>query len=277
MGGGALTAHAAAITSITLGDVNADGVISGFRFASASNAAFPNGVPGVYPGNLTFGPTGELCGGGFGSGTGGSGAACSPITAGASVPTPVSSFTTGFNFGGGGYFGPTIANNLTTPVSTGGGVVGDVTATTLSFTDLDFAGQYNGGTFLLAPESRNADASTLPWKFTVGSTTVTDPAFHNFTAGTNEPFQLLSLADNGDGTFDFAINFTSRINSTSGDAGSTSFDGQTARWRLEGCASTTGTACVIPSAVIPVPAAVWLFGSGLLGLVGVARRKRQSV
>jgi len=27
-------------------------------------------------------------------------------------------------------------------------------------------------------------------------------------------------------------------------------------------------------AVVPVPAAVWLFGSGLLGLVGIARRKR---
>ena len=27
-------------------------------------------------------------------------------------------------------------------------------------------------------------------------------------------------------------------------------------------------------AVVPVPAAVWLFGSGLIGLVGVARRKR---
>ena len=28
------------------------------------------------------------------------------------------------------------------------------------------------------------------------------------------------------------------------------------------------------TAVIPVPAAVWLFGSGLLGLVGMARRKK---
>ena len=27
-------------------------------------------------------------------------------------------------------------------------------------------------------------------------------------------------------------------------------------------------------ATVPVPAAVWLFGSGLLGLVGVARRKK---
>jgi hypothetical protein len=29
-----------------------------------------------------------------------------------------------------------------------------------------------------------------------------------------------------------------------------------------------------PPSEIPVPAAVWLFGSGLLGLVGVARRKK---
>jgi hypothetical protein len=31
---------------------------------------------------------------------------------------------------------------------------------------------------------------------------------------------------------------------------------------------------VIDTATVPVPAAVWLFGSGLLGLVGVARKKK---
>jgi len=31
---------------------------------------------------------------------------------------------------------------------------------------------------------------------------------------------------------------------------------------------------IINTTVIPVPAAVWLFGSGLLGMVGVARRRR---
>ena len=32
----------------------------------------------------------------------------------------------------------------------------------------------------------------------------------------------------------------------------------------------------VPPAVIPVPAAVWLFGSGLVGLMGVARRRRKA-
>jgi len=47
----------------------------------------------------------------------------------------------------------------------------------------------------------------------------------------------------------------------SGDAGST-----------EGCNVLTSV-WVGNSAVVPVPAAVWLFGSGLLGLAGLARRK----
>jgi hypothetical protein len=29
------------------------------------------------------------------------------------------------------------------------------------------------------------------------------------------------------------------------------------------------------STVVPVPAAAWLFGSGLLGLIGMARRRKQ--
>ena len=32
----------------------------------------------------------------------------------------------------------------------------------------------------------------------------------------------------------------------------------------------------VPPSEIPVPAAVWLFGSGLLGLVGIARRRKSS-
>ena len=45
------------------------------------------------------------------------------------------------------------------------------------------------------------------------------------------------------------------------------FNGQIGNWTLNGTAA---------AAVIPVPAAAWLMGSGLLGLVGVARRRRKA-
>ena len=31
---------------------------------------------------------------------------------------------------------------------------------------------------------------------------------------------------------------------------------------------------LVSTSAVPVPAAVWLFGSGLIGLIGVARRKK---
>jgi hypothetical protein len=43
--------------------------------------------------------------------------------------------------------------------------------------------------------------------------------------------------------------------------------------RIEGGYSGTSIAGKL-GAVVPVPAAVWLFGSGLLGLIGLARRKK---
>ena len=42
--------------------------------------------------------------------------------------------------------------------------------------------------------------------------------------------------------------------------------------RLEGIGDTSNLAAKL-GPVVPVPAAVWLFGSGLIGLIGVARRK----
>ena len=72
VGGSALTAHAAAITSITLGDISYgfDDTVSGFRFVSGAATFFPTGTPGTFPNDLTFGSTDELCGG-SGGGTAG--------------------------------------------------------------------------------------------------------------------------------------------------------------------------------------------------------------
>ena len=36
----------------------------------------------------------------------------------------------------------------------------------------------------------------------------------------------------------------------------------------------TGTALIATPSIVPVPAAMWLFGTGLLGLIGIARHKK---
>ena len=50
-----------------------------------------------------------------------------------------------------------------------------------------------------------------------------------------------------------------------------SFKGSLGNWQISGIMGTNGN----PSA-IPVPAAVWLFGSGLIGLAGIARRRKSA-
>ncbi|VAW54702.1 hypothetical protein MNBD_GAMMA06-552 [hydrothermal vent metagenome] len=50
------------------------------------------------------------------------------------------------------------------------------------------------------------------------------------------------------------------------------FDPTDAIWTFS-ASSLNGYSMSIATTVVPVPAAVWLFGSGLLGLVGIARRK----
>ncbi len=76
-----------------------------------------------------------------------------------------------------------------------------------------------------------------------------------------------------------SLNITDRSNSklllegTGILTGAAGYDPTDATWTLSTTSMTSYSMSVSTVTVVPVPAAVWLFGSGLIGLVGVARRK----
>lgn len=84
----------------------------------------------------------------------------------------------------------------------------------------------------------------------------------NLLSGT---FNDLTVAVLSSGTIDFAANLI-----YDGGSLSTGLTGG----RIEGIGSTSNLSAKLgPVTVVPVPAAVWLFGSGLIALVGFAKRK----
>jgi hypothetical protein len=80
------------------------------------------------------------------------------------------------------------------------------------------------------------------------------------TAGNNAStvFLLASTDNDGDGTLGIPM-------TADGPYGGGPFAGFNFNFNLHGSMT-----------VVPIPAAAWLFGSGLLGLVAMARRKRKS-
>lgn len=73
------------------------------------------------------------------------------------------------------------------------------------------------------------------------------------------------------GTTDGAGNFTlsASYKMTKDEVSVLGFNNNTVEWSLQGTYAADG------GAPVPVPAAAWLFGSGVLGMVGVARRRRR--
>jgi hypothetical protein len=216
------------------------------------------------------------------------------ITAGTHtcVVGPDASQANGCSFGaaatsGGSYF--TMGGNFANSMSSNVGLnVGVGTAQTLQGT----AG--SSGSPLDPNPATNPGIDqniTAPWAFF-------DAALY----GVNFSVADIILTDTGVGTADadmsgwrVAWGEVPSIDMGQGDAGAFTYDGS--NWTLDYAAvvpsgdpsgfggnaytvhlegTYTGEIEIAPPAV-PVPAAVWLFGSGLLGLVGVARRKKASV
>ena len=242
-------AQALSVTSWTLEDYNSDGLQSDFNFVSA-----PSGSSGNIFGSL--GENGCL--------NASDGDNCDPINMVGQAGQTVDTFTTGFNFGGGGDFQPMILDSYA-----GGATTGSVNATidtvnplsgqSLQFSALDFAGIYQGtSTFLLGPDHLQ-NCTGEPAGGLGGTCGTVSSAGSN--PGLSNPlgYNVSAISDLGGGDYGVVVEWAKTI------AGSgTTFDGNEAHWRVEGVLHTA----------VPVPAAVWLFGSGLLGLVGVARRKK---
>lgn len=143
-------------------------------------------------------------------------------------------FTSGFNLNDTGIVLP----------KTTGSMSADITEGTLSFSSLPFA------IFQPGP-SVGTEVFLPPGTFAVfGSSTNLTPDFSFLTVE-----DLTSL---GNGQYGVVVSWLHQGPSCMG-----CFDSVEARIRLEGVMT-----------VVPIPAAVWLFGSGLIGLISIARKKK---
>lgn len=152
-----------------------------------------------------------------------------------SQSNPIQSFTSGFVFAGLPFI-PTTTGPIVADITVSGGVP------TLTFDSFPFAGEFgqpgSGTEFLLGSQlSEPADCANAP--------------------GTWAPMTVHWLQQIDANHFAYKIGWSHCITADE----SASFGGVMANWRLEGIATTA----------VPLPAAVWLFGSGLIGLIGVGR------
>ena len=242
---GVANAATGSVLSFTLKDMDGNNQAGDFNFGSPPTQG--DGFNDWAIGN----PIAENCGAATtGSTHPGSGTCNTTIPFDTNIATNV--FTTGFVYGGFGYVSPYVTDGT----ANGGALSSSITGTV------------DGN----AANDSLLQSDLSSWDWAIDFTTYgPPPGFVPNTAlfllspdaGT---FTANILSDNNDGTFNSVLTWSHLIFDPN-----PSFNGQTAFWRMEGVLNTDLTA----APAVPVPSAVWLMGSGLAGLAGVARRRKQ--
>ena len=120
------------------------------------------------------------------------------------------------------------------------------------------------------------DASNvLAYSFTYGNFTIdnTNSALENYDIGLATPFTTTATTpfSIGDNALLATFNEDDSVDLTIGVGGLVLIQ---ANEICDGTCQAIAAGTWTRTSVIPVPAAVWLFGSGFIGLIGVARRKK---
>ena len=128
------------------------------------------------------------------------------------------------------------------------------------------AGRINSGVALVAGSSLAVDGvndGTGQWQVSAGSLHSMDDLF-------GAPGGTLSASAN----YGSAINFFFDTYNTVTKVNSTTLIGS---WTLAGNTLSFATPTITPPAAVPLPAAVWMFGAGLMGVLRLNRRKSAAI
>ncbi len=161
--------------------------------------------------------------------------------------------------------GATVGVDPTVTGSIGGGTFS--VASTTTFFGLNWTA-HGGTTFGPGTYSFDTIEGGVYTGVVVGDGQVGGHILFNWGATTDiDVVMVWDVTDNGDGT----VTYTS-IDGIAGNPANP--DGVRGFGMIDGAFPGFNANFDFTVATVPVPAAVWLFGSGLLGLVGVARRKK---